>query len=141
MSASVLKESGNAAFATGIKAWITSITLNNAFAHLSTKELWKQFCVILKQCDDTTMRGRQCQEYVCVNFLHHQSRSMNFPAGDYEAAIDAYTAALNVLPEAATDSAALHSNRSAAHERLSRYAEALSDADRAVALRPDWHKV
>ena len=68
MSASVLKESGNAAFAAGMKAWITSIILNNAFVHVSRKKMW-EFCVILKQCDDTTMRGRQRQEYVCVDFL------------------------------------------------------------------------
>ncbi|BDA45884.1 probable metal chaperone YciC [Coccomyxa sp. Obi] len=60
--------------------------------------------------------------------------------GDYNAAVDAYTAALKALPACSPDHAALHSNRSAAYEHLSRYEDALSDADLAVQLAPDWHK-
>jgi tetratricopeptide (TPR) repeat protein len=62
-------------------------------------------------------------------------------AGEFQAAIDAYTAALKALSEPTADCAALYSNRSAAYERLSQFAEALSDGDCAVSLRPAWDKV
>lgn len=63
-------------------------------------------------------------------------------SGDYSAAIDAYTAALRVLADTQSSTrAALHSNRSAAHEHLAQHREALADAERAVTLRHDWHKV
>ncbi|KAK9904078.1 hypothetical protein WJX75_003912 [Coccomyxa subellipsoidea] len=63
-----------------------------------------------------------------------------FAAGEFQAAIDAYTAALKALSEPTADCAALYSNRSAAYERLSQFAEALSDGDCAVSLRPAWDK-
>lgn len=61
-------------------------------------------------------------------------------AGDYHAAIQSYTAALQQAGTSADARAALLSNRSAAHERLQRFAEALQDADACAALRPCWDK-
>ncbi|CAL8470514.1 g10056 [Coccomyxa elongata] len=60
--------------------------------------------------------------------------------GDYDAAVHAYTAALRALPACSPDCAALYSNRSAAYEQLTQYEDALSDAETAVQLSPDWHK-
>jgi tetratricopeptide (TPR) repeat protein len=61
-------------------------------------------------------------------------------AGDFQAAITSYTAALQDAGTPTDERAALLSNRSAAHERLQRFAEALQDANACAALRPTWNK-
>ena len=55
----------------------------------------------------------------------------------YWSAIENYTEALKLDPE----NAAIYSNRSVAHQRSSKYAEALDDAEKAIELKPQWAKV
>ena len=57
--------------------------------------------------------------------------------GDFSQAIEHLSDALNLNPNNVT----LYSNRAAAYMRVSKYAEALDDANRALALKPDWTKV
>ena len=59
-----------------------------------------------------------------------------FAAGRFEEAARHFGDAIALAP----DNHVLYSNRSAAHASLGRYSEALADAERTVALRPDWAK-
>lgn len=62
-------------------------------------------------------------------------------AGDHEAAVRHYTAALAALPPPLPAAAAvLHANRAAAHQGLGAVAEALADCGRARALDPTYAK-
>ena len=60
----------------------------------------------------------------------------HFKAGAYAAALASYSAGLAID----ADSSVLYSNRSGAHASLANYAAALEDAERCVALRPEWAK-
>lgn len=60
-----------------------------------------------------------------------------FSAGRFEEAAAHFTDAIALAP----DNHVLYSNRSAAYASLHRYPEALADAERTVALRPDWARV
>uniref|UniRef100_A0A8R7TKV3 STI1 domain-containing protein n=1 Tax=Triticum urartu TaxID=4572 RepID=A0A8R7TKV3_TRIUA len=59
-----------------------------------------------------------------------------FSAGRFEEAAGHFGDAIALAP----DNHVLFSNRSAAYASLHRYKEALADAERTVALRPDWAK-
>lgn len=59
-----------------------------------------------------------------------------FTAGNFDAAIEAFTAAIAVDPE----NAVLFSNRSAALASAKRWTEAIEDARKTTQLRPDWGK-
>ena len=63
------------------------------------------------------------------------------PAGSYQEAVTAYTAALQRADPNNSACAALYNNRSAAYEHLRQYNEALQDALAASTMRPDWDKV
>ena len=63
------------------------------------------------------------------------------PAGSYQEAVTAYTAALQRAKPHNIACAALYNNRSAAYEHLRQYSEALQDALAASTMRPDWDKV
>ena len=58
-------------------------------------------------------------------------------SGKSDEAVQLYSQAIKCDPE----NAALFSNRSAAYCKLSKYMEALTDAETAVQLKPDWPKV
>ncbi|GFZ06973.1 stress-inducible protein [Actinidia rufa] len=60
----------------------------------------------------------------------------SFTAGNYTDAIHHFTEAISLAP----DNHVLYSNRSAAHASLRKFAEALSDAEKAVQLKSDWPK-
>lgn len=74
----------------------------------------------------------------------------HFAAGDWQQAADSYTAALELDGKDNVDAGeydatsrlahVLLSNRSAAYAQLSKYDEALADADRVVELHPKWAK-
>ena len=57
--------------------------------------------------------------------------------GNAEEAVQLYSQAIKCDPE----NAALFSNRSAAYSKAGKYMEALTDAETAVQLKPDWAKV
>jgi stress-induced-phosphoprotein 1 len=59
-----------------------------------------------------------------------------FKAKDYNLAIQHYTAALN---ENAGDHTIL-GNRAAAYHNLSKFQEALADANKCIEVKPDWSK-
>lgn len=59
-----------------------------------------------------------------------------FSSGNFEEAVDVFTLAISADPE----NAVLYSNRSAAFASLKLWDEALEDAERTTALRPDWGK-
>ena len=59
-----------------------------------------------------------------------------FKEGRYADAVQAYTTAI----DADGSNATLYSNRSGAFSAAGEYARALADAERAVALRPEWAK-
>jgi tetratricopeptide (TPR) repeat protein len=67
---------------------------------------------------------------------HRQAGNASFRSGAFAAAVASYTQALAAAPA----TAALLSNRSAAHARLRDWAAALADADACVALDAAWHK-
>ena len=71
----------------------------------------------------------------------HAGNGASLPAGAYQEAVTAYTAALQHADPRNGACAALYNNRSAAYEHLRRYSEALQDARAASAVRPDWDKV
>lgn len=57
--------------------------------------------------------------------------------GNMEDAIRLYSAALLLDP----NNHILYSNRSAAYAKIQEYEKALEDAEKTVALKPDWAKV
>ncbi|KAL6049270.1 Hsp70-Hsp90 organizing protein 3-like [Balamuthia mandrillaris] len=57
-------------------------------------------------------------------------------AGDFQKAVECYTRAIELDP----NNYVLYSNRSAAYASLEKYAEALTDADQTISLKPDWGK-
>lgn len=57
--------------------------------------------------------------------------------GNYEQAIEHYTAAIALDPE----NHVLFSNRSAAFAKQGKYKNALEDAEKTVSIKPDWPKV
>ncbi|ESQ35603.1 hypothetical protein EUTSA_v10007205mg [Eutrema salsugineum] len=59
-----------------------------------------------------------------------------FSSGDFTSAIRHFTEAIALAPT----NHVLFSNRSAAHASLHHYADALSDAEKTVELKPDWPK-
>ncbi|TPX33118.1 hypothetical protein SmJEL517_g03939 [Synchytrium microbalum] len=59
-----------------------------------------------------------------------------FSAGDFDTAIKAFSQAI----ELDTSNHVLYSNRSAAYASLKNYQKALEDAEKTVALKPDWAK-
>ncbi|CAA7029063.1 unnamed protein product [Microthlaspi erraticum] len=59
-----------------------------------------------------------------------------FSSGDFTSAILHFTEAIDLAPT----NHVLFSNRSAAHASLHHYADALSDAEKTVELKPDWPK-
>lgn len=59
-----------------------------------------------------------------------------FSSGDFTSAVRHYTSAISLSPA----NHILFSNRSAAHASLRNYADALSDAEKTVELKPDWSK-
>jgi len=59
-----------------------------------------------------------------------------FSKGDYEEAINFFTAAIQIDP----NSHVLYSNRSAAYASQKKYTDALKDADRCIEIKPDWAK-
>ena len=61
----------------------------------------------------------------------------SYAARDYEAAVQAYSEAIELLPaSAAATSSTLHTNRAAAHFMMSAFAEAAEDCTRAASLDP-----
>lgn len=61
--------------------------------------------------------------------------------GNYSSAVDLYTQAINSIDEKKVDDiAALHSNCSFAHLKLGQLSEALDEANKCVAAKPDWSK-
>ena len=59
-----------------------------------------------------------------------------FKAGNFEEAVDHFTAAIDLTPEDQT----LYSNRSASYLKLTILEEALADAQKCIELKPDWVK-
>lgn len=59
-----------------------------------------------------------------------------FSAGNFEEAIGHFTDAINLAPT----NHVLYSNRSAAYASLSKFSDALLDAQKTVELKPDWPK-
>ncbi|KAJ4896810.1 Hsp70-Hsp90 organizing protein 1 [Raphanus sativus] len=59
-----------------------------------------------------------------------------FSSGDFTSAVLHYNSAISLSPT----NHILYSNRSAAHASLRNYADALSDAEKTVVLKPDWAK-
>ena len=57
--------------------------------------------------------------------------------GNMEEAIRLYSAAIVLDP----NNPILYSNRSAAYAKIQEYEKALEDAEKTVALKPDWTKV
>lgn len=58
-------------------------------------------------------------------------------AGNYDQAIALYTEAIALDP----NNHVLYSNRSAAYAKQKKYQNALEDAEKTVAIKPDWPKV
>lgn len=58
-------------------------------------------------------------------------------AGQYELAIETYSAAIALDPE----NHVLYSNRSAAYAKRAKYQKALEDAEKTIEIKPDWPKV
>lgn len=58
-------------------------------------------------------------------------------AGQYEMAIDTYSAAIMLDPK----NHVLYSNRSAAYAKRAKYQKALEDAEKTIEIKPDWPKV
>eukprot|EP00842_Homolaphlyctis_polyrhiza_P003885 jgi/Hompol1/4498/HPOL_001786-RA len=59
-----------------------------------------------------------------------------FSAGNFQAAIDAFTKAIELDPT----NHVLYSNRSAAYASLHQYEEAVTDAQKTIDIKPDWAK-
>ncbi|GFS32031.1 stress-inducible protein [Actinidia rufa] len=60
----------------------------------------------------------------------------SFTAGNYTDTIHHFTEKISLAP----DDHVLYSNRSAAQASVRKFAEAFSDAEKAVELKPDWPK-
>lgn len=62
----------------------------------------------------------------------------HFAAGQYADAIKEFSAAIDL--QEGENQHVLYSNRSACHAQLKQYQDALSDANEAVKLSPEWAK-
>jgi len=67
---------------------------------------------------------------------HKEAGNAAFKEGRYEQAAHHFSAAIKLDPH----NAVLFSNRSGAYTSLGSYTEALADAERVVALQPEWAK-
>ncbi len=61
-----------------------------------------------------------------------------FKAGNYEKAIECYTAAIQLTSEEAH---LCYGNRSAAYLSSEHYGLAIADAEKCIDMKPDWSKV
>jgi tetratricopeptide (TPR) repeat protein len=74
--------------------------------------------------------------------IERQKGNTQFRHGDFMAAVERYTAAIEDVCDSTPvqDHAACWSNRSACFVELGQYQAALSDADKAIELSPEWEK-
>ena len=81
--------------------------------------------------------------FFCIHYLSPQAEQLKregnavLQEGNMEEAIRLYSAAIVLDP----NNPILYSNRSAAYAKIREYEKALEDAEKTVALKPDWTKV
>eukprot|EP01006_Ploeotia_vitrea_P056673 TRINITY_DN68116_c1_g1_i1.p1 TRINITY_DN68116_c1_g1~~TRINITY_DN68116_c1_g1_i1.p1 ORF type:complete len:659 (+),score=100.44 TRINITY_DN68116_c1_g1_i1:67-2043(+) len=71
-----------------------------------------------------------------LGIAEKEAGNQAFKDGDYAQAVQCYTDAIAVNPQAET----YYSNRSAAYHKMNKFQSALSDADTCIKLKPDWPK-
>ncbi|KAK3280851.1 hypothetical protein CYMTET_11335 [Cymbomonas tetramitiformis] len=96
----------------------------------------------LKPSDTTALKAglREVEAVLASGGTERERGNAAFKAADYARAVRHYTSALQEVRRGSEDEAAVMSNRSAAYAKLKQGREALVDANRAVALRPEWGK-
>ena len=104
--------------------------------HISRLKLIGRWCYVCAECCINNCMYLSWLLTVKVDELKDLGNKA-FTAGDFKTSIEHFTEAI------ALDSKnhVLYSNRSAAFASLKKYKEALSDAEKTVALKPDWAKV
>lgn len=78
-----------------------------------------------------------------IRSLYHRSKELgtaSFQTKDYPQAIEYYSGSL-ALAETAEEKSRLFSNRSSCYLNMGRYADALYEAEKSIAMNPKWSKV
>ncbi|KAJ9438850.1 Peptidyl-prolyl cis-trans isomerase FKBP62 [Diplonema papillatum] len=84
----------------------------------------------------TSLRAAKVEEAEA----HKKTGNTLFAQGQHQEAIDAYTAALEVIPKKAAEGAVYHCNRAACYLKLEDWRAVEQDCTAALALRPDYEK-